>query len=133
MTEMNATMFKRICQESEAFVGPFENCTLLVPIDEAFYECIDTFESHCWRLHKLPGSYQFGDLANMSGGNVHIDKLSSSFQDIILRVKLDIDGSYVAWYNGDSDPPTLAKGLVTDVYCANGVVLHFVDHILFPE
>lgn len=131
MLDLGTTMFLELCQKvypSESSSSLFQGCTMLVPENEAFYENLATFETQCWDVHVLDGAYRIADLAQLNGGFVRSCK-----SNVVLRVKITVQGTYTAWIHGDSNPPSRARIRKADIVCQNGTIVHLVDRILMPE
>lgn len=87
----------------------------------------NSFEAECWFAHVLGGAYRIEDLARIDHGYVQtLDKHT------ILRVGLSPKGQYQIWIHGDSDPPMKAQVRQSNIVCGNGIIVHYVDRILYP-
>ena len=104
--------------------------TLLATENDGFLGAApeEVFEGECWNLHILEVPLLVGDLVCVPGNKI---QPRSSDPHHALRMRTDVNGDFVIWVSGDSDPPRRARVIEADIKVEGGVVVHIVDKVLY--
>ena len=88
----------------------------------------ESFEDDCWDLHIIDVPLLLGDLCATPGNRI---QPRSQDPRHALRLRTDVNGDFVIWVSGDSDPPRRARVVEADIKVDGGVIVHIVDKILY--
>ena len=112
--------------------GDLKGVTLFAVENEGFLGARpeEMFDGECWDLHILEVPLLVGDLVCVPGNKI---QPRSHDPQHALRMRTDVNGDFVIWVAGDSDPPRRARVVEADIKVEGGIVVHVLDKVLYAE